>query len=443
MFLVSKFFDFKTNPNNIENNVNNFNNMNQGNMTPNYNSSEYNAAYNNGEYNNQYNSQQYNDYNNYNEYNGNYNNVSQEQYGQSFQYNQSNQSNLNTQYNQNNQAQETFVYNSYPNEVSNSDNFESMRPLENYMPYQESPAKNQNTNISYNDTYPNMPNNYNMNSMDNNEVLDMQVDPLNKEETPKPTPEPVLDPLNNANNPIPVNPVAEVKETYVEEELPTNVKANIFSVIGMMFGMILTPGMTIVTNSKKYRSTNKALMVTTWITVVTLVLCIAARIVVGAFNKTYSAVTSSYKISLNFANVFSLDNYIQYLLIAFVISFGCILITALIYYASSFLNSKGVPFGSYLMVSNLALLPFIIGVVCLYPVANLISTYIGLLVLIFAFLYTLVSFLTGIGEVLTFKNPNREILYNVLNISIIVLVMIIVFSILINSSMIILPELNL
>lgn len=365
-------------------------------------------------------------------------NISSSKEGQNNpQVNENNYNNINNQnyipennpYQNYNETPETFVYNSYPSNQNNEiSNLESMRPLENYMP---------STQENYS----------NMDVLDENEVLEfpqesqvtnenVQKQNILKEET-------TLDPLNNANNPIPVNPVAEVKENFVEEELPKDVKTNIFAVIGMMLGMALSPGTTIVENSKKYRSTSKALIVTAWITAVALVLCIGVRILVGAFNKTYSAVTASYRINFDFSNIFQLENYAQPLLIAFIMSFVCIIVVSLIYYASSFLNSKGVQYGSYLMVSNLALQPLIIGVVCLYPIAMLVSTYIAILVLIFSFLYSLVSFLTGIGEILKFKNINREILYNVLNISIIILVMIVIFVILINSSAIILPELNL
>lgn len=269
------------------------------------------------------------------------------------------------------------------------------------------------------------------------EVLEMPNEvsvPEEKEE--------VLDPLNNGRNPIPVNPVAEVEEIFTEEELPSNVKANVFSVIGMMFGMLFTPGTTIIQNAKKYRSFGKAVAVTIWITVVTLLLCVATRVLTGSFYKTYSAVTGAYTLNFDISNLFRIENYLEYIVLAFIVSFVAIFVVSLIYYASSFVNSKGVPFGSYLMVSNLALLPFILGVVVLYPVANLVSAYLGLLVLIFTFLYTLVSFLTGIGEILTFKNINRKILYNVLNLSIILLLLVFVVVVCIRLNLLLLPEIS-
>ncbi len=333
-----------------------------------------------------------------------------------------NKNNSNESYISSNKPEEseTFVYNTQnnPGQISN---LESMQLAENYI----------NNQIDYSNT----------DVLEENEVLEVPNVNNNSDMSSKINPE--LDPLNNANNPIPVNPISPKKEELPEEELPKNVKANIFSVIKMMIGMAFTPGTTIVNNSKKYRSFSKAIAITLWITIVTLILCIGVRVLIGSFNKTYSAVTASYKINFDFTNIFNLDNYLQFLLIAFIISFVTIMISSLIYYASSFINSKGVVFGSYLMVSNLALLPLIIGVVVFYPIANLLSTYIGLLVLIFSFLYTLISFIIGISEILTFKNINRKILYNVLNISVIVLIMIFIFAIFVNSNILILPELNL
>lgn len=254
--------------------------------------------------------------------------------------------------------------------------------------------------------------------------------------------EPVLDPLNNANNPVPVNPVAPVTQEQEEEkELDINVKTNIFTVIGIMLKMFVVPGTTIVTNSKKYRSFMKAFMVTIWITLVSLLLCLATRVVVGAFAKTYNAITGTYSINFNFNNILSLDNYLQYIVIALLVSFVGILILAFIYYGFSFFNSKGVQLGSYIMVSNLGMLPLIVGVVVAYPIISIFSTYLGLLVLIFTFLYSIVTFLTGVNNILTFKNNNSQILYNVINLSCVILIMVIICVLLIRVNILSLPEL--
>jgi hypothetical protein len=115
-------------------------------------------------------------------------------------------------------------------------------------------------------------------------------------------------------------------------------------------------------------------------------------------------------------------------------------IASLIYYASSFLNSKGVHMGTYFMVSSLAMVPVIFGVLVLYPIASIISMYIGLLLFIFTFLYTLISFFLGMNEVLVFGNINKRILYNVINLSLIFLIMIIIFVLCFRLNILIPPE---
>lgn len=271
------------------------------------------------------------------------------------------------------------------------------------------------------------------------EILETEV--LEDENLEKETP--VLDPLNNAKNPVPVNPVAPLtQEQEEEEELNKNVKTNIFVVLGIMLKMFVAPGTTIVTNSKKYRSFMKAFIVTIWITVVTLILCVATRVVVGAFAKNYNAITGTYTINFTFNNVLSLDNYLQYIIIALLISFVGILILAFIYYGFSFFNSKGVQLGSYIMVSNLGMLPLIVGVVVIYPLLNIISVYLGLLALIFTFLCSIVTFLTGVNNILTFKNSNSQILYNVINLSCAIVLMIIIYVLLIRVNILSFPEIS-
>ncbi len=239
-----------------------------------------------------------------------------------------------------------------------------------------------------------------------------------------------LDPLNNANNPVPVNPVAPKDNVIPEEELPTNVKANIFAVIGLMFSMLVKPGTTIVKNAKKYRSMFKAGSVSLWITIISLALCVLARVVCGCFSKSYNSISGATNINLDMTMLFDPSNYLPYLLITLIFSLGLIVILSLVYYASSFLNSKGIHMGTYFMVSSLGLVPLIIGVTVLYPIISILSTYIALFALIFSFLYTLIAILTGMNEILVFRNNDKKIAYNVLNISCVILIMVFIFRLL-------------
>lgn len=251
-----------------------------------------------------------------------------------------------------------------------------------------------------------------------------------------------LNPLDNANNPIPVNPIAPVQEELVDQDIDIkDVKANLFSLFGMMVGMTFKPGTTIVNNAKKYKSSFKALSITAWITLVSLVLCLIVRVLVGSFVRSNNAVTGASKLQFNPALIFQPDNYVEYLAIALLVSLGLILIMSLVYYSSSFLNSKGIPLGSYITISNISMLPFIVGVVVLYPIGTIFSTYLGVAVVIFTLLYSLITFFIGMNRILQFRNIDRQILYNVLNLSLIVMVMILLVVILIRADILSMPDL--
>ncbi len=368
---------------------------------------------------------------------------------------------------------ETFVYNSYPN---NQMNYQNNINMPNQMPNQQVINNQQYNQYPNNQVVGNNNPNYqnavqptpapnvikpnqnipapNVIKPSNNvikpqlskapealdvlepeEILTESLEELPVKEEPK------LDPLNNANNPIPVNPVApeEKKEELTEEE--RNAKADIFAIMGMIVGMLLKPGTTIIESIKKYRDIYKGAKITLWLTLTTLILTIIVRILAGSFYRSYNSITGAYSINFNFNNVLSLQNYTSYLIIALVVSIVAILVMTVIYYASSFFNSKGVNFGSYLAVSNVTIIPLILGVVVLNPVLSIISDYLGIIALIIPAIYTLISFIIGIDYILEFKNLNTKIYYNVFNISFVLFIMVLIVVGLYNLNLITLPTL--
>lgn len=272
-------------------------------------------------------------------------------------------------------------------------------------------------------------------------------------EEPEPEPEPVveevvveeepqvvLDPLNNANNPIPVNPVAtneEVKvvEEVVEEEIPLfdeeeEVKTNLFTVVNMMVGVVIKPGTTISTNARRYKKMFDAVSITFWVSILSFAMCLAGRLVVGCFSKTENAISGASKIVLDFSRLVDTNNYIPYLLITFFIGLGTILVVALIYYLSSFIFSKGIHIGTYFAISTLAVVPVIIGFTILYPIITILSSGIAMMALIFSIIYALIILFTGINEVLKFKNNDQRIIYNAINMAVIFSIMLFIFNVL-------------
>ncbi len=382
--------------------------------------------------------------------------------------------NMNNDYNPNFANQQNYYQEQMPNNYP--DNYSNQMPQnnypENYSNYNypnNYPENQQQVMPNVNETYPQednqqpievmedyYPDNESLQNTSNQElegqpmVETLQQVPETNETPAEPEESEVLDeieepkpdPLNNANNPIPVNPTAP-KEEKETEEIFEEASVNPFVIIGIILGMILRPGTTIVNNTKKYRRAGKGIAILIWITLISLVVCIVTRLITGAFIRTFNSVTGTYSISLNFANILNFNDYPQYLLIAFFISFVAILIISVLFYATSFFNSKGVHFGSYLVIANLGMIPTIIGVVVLSPLLAIISDYLSILVILVAVIYSIICFIVGTNSILKFKNTNSQIFYNALNLSLLAIIMLGLFILGIHANVIALPNISL
>ena len=79
------------------------------------------------------------------------------------------------------------------------------------------------------------------------------------------------------------------------------------------------------------------------------------------------------------------QDYLSIIVGALSISCILILVVSAVYYILSFMKNKGVYLGTYIMVSNMALFPFLFTVAVLYPVGIIISYYIGFLLVLSVF----------------------------------------------------------
>ena len=138
-----------------------------------------------------------------------------------------------------------------------------------------------------------------------------------------------LDPLDNANNPVPVNPVAPKEEKVVKESLGFG------GLLKIIFGMILHPGDILEEKPDKYGTLVNGLKLSLVLTILTVVFSLAARVLTGMFVKDYNSITGAYNTRFDINNIF-LQDYAYYLITAVVISGVSILIISLIYYISSF-----------------------------------------------------------------------------------------------------------
>ena len=357
--------------------------------------------------------------------------------------------NMNNDYNPNFANQQNYYQEQMPNNYP--DNYSNQMPQnnypENYSNYNypnNYPENQQQVMPNVNETYP---------QEDNQQPIEVMEDYYPDNESLQNTSNQELEgqPMVETLQQVPETneTPAEPEESEVLDEIeepkpdPLNNANNPFVIIGIILGMILRPGTTIVNNTKKYRRAGKGIAILIWITLISLVVCIVTRLITGAFIRTFNSVTGTYSISLNFANILNFNDYPQYLLIAFFISFVAILIISVLFYATSFFNSKGVRFGSYLVIANLGMIPTIIGVVVLSPLLAIISDYLSILVILVAVIYSIICFIVGTNSILKFKNTNSQIFYNALNLSLLAIIMLGLFILGIHANVIALPNISL
>ncbi len=234
-----------------------------------------------------------------------------------------------------------------------------------------------------------------------------------------------MDALNNANNPIPVNPVAPAEETFNYASVEVSIK----DVINLCINSLIKPGTTMVEEGNKYRDNFVAAKVTLFITLIAVVVNIVSSIVSGCFSTGYSLVNGASYTSFDPNNLMNV-NWLGVIVSGVMMSGISIAIISGVYYASSFIKSKGIAFGRYLMVANIAFIPFIAGITILFPLGSIISGFIGLSLLGVSLIYSIVSFISGINNLLSIDSVNKNIIYNVINLGLIyVVLMFIVFKV--------------
>lgn len=213
---------------------------------------------------------------------------------------------------------------------------------------------------------------------------------------------------------------------YVEQEAPlAEAKVNLFIVIGLLIKVLFKPGTTISEAVKKYKDLKKAVKITLYITILIVLLSLGVHVLTGGFKKVYDLNTGSYSTVVDFSNIGKQD-YLAITLNTLSISCILILVVSAVYYLLSFIRSKGIHLGTYIMLSNLALFPFLFALTVLYPLGVIVSYYVGFLLVLLALVFSSISFYTVISEIVPFENINEKIFYNVLCLSIVMILLILV-----------------
>lgn len=226
-----------------------------------------------------------------------------------------------------------------------------------------------------------------------------------------------LDPNNNAHNEIPVNPVAPVEVVEVVEVG----KLSIPVFLSMVLGMILTPSDTIKNNYKKFRDLRNAFGIYALVVLFSCLLSVLISLFISRVQYNISSSIDNFGFLTDPSLLFRQEIF-KSILVALLCSSIPVIITAFIYYISSFINNKGVYFGSYLVISSLAIVPFIIAFVVLMPLISIFSSFLSFAIIIIGFLYSFTCFILIINDCLTHTSDNRKIFYNVFNVSLATLI---------------------
>lgn len=233
--------------------------------------------------------------------------------------------------------------------------------------------------------------------------------PVNQSETP--------DALNNARNPIPVNPISNKEEIFDYDSVEFKPK----ELINILFKFLTKPAST-MEEASKYRSLNNSVKVTVLISLCTIVIKVVMSIVTGMFTKTYNVATSSYITKLDFIGMFN-QEWLSIISTSFIVSVVAILLVTTTYYLVSFIRNKSIPYGRYLIITTISFIPFLIGYTIIYPIFNILSGFLAVILLIISLLFSIVNLLNNMNNCIEFNNEDERILYNSIVISIVVLIL--------------------
>lgn len=224
--------------------------------------------------------------------------------------------------------------------------------------------------------------------------------------------------LDNSTNSVPVNPVAPqgVITNYSDVEIKPK------DMIPLIINSVLKPGTTMENEGNKYRDNMVSLKITLFITGIALVVRLITATIAGCFSTSFNPITGMTNTSFNPANIANV-NWLGAIIFSIMLSGIFILIISGVYYFSSFIKSKGITFGRYLMVANIAFIPFVIGVTVLGPLGTIISMFVSFVLVGVSFIYSFISFISGVNNLLAIDSVNKNIIYNAINIGAIFVVL--------------------
>lgn len=211
------------------------------------------------------------------------------------------------------------------------------------------------------------------------------------------------------------------------EKNDVNVSGNILAVLLVLFETILSPGKSIVRNTKKYVNGKKTAKVFINIIIYEFIFSLIGHVIGGCFVD--KMMYGEYRKVLDFSNVLKI-NYLNVLTSTAIVCFGIVLLLALFNYASSFFSNKGLSFGTYLLIAVLSFFPLVLTINTFIPILSVMSLYIAIGAIIIAFLFSFILYINSLWTIMEFKNDNGKIFYTLISfimITIVIVIIILVF----------------
>lgn len=207
------------------------------------------------------------------------------------------------------------------------------------------------------------------------------------------------------------------------EKNDVNVSGNILAVLLVLFETILSPGKSIVRNTKKYVNGKKTAKVFINIIIYEFIFSLIGHVIGGCFVD--KMMYGEYRKVLDFSNVLKI-NYLNVLTSTAIVCFGIVLLLALFNYASSFFSNKGLSFGTYLLIAVLSFFPLVLTINTFIPILSVMSLYLAIGAIIIAFLFSFILYINALWTIMEFKNDNGKIFYTLISFIMITIVIVII-----------------
>ena len=211
------------------------------------------------------------------------------------------------------------------------------------------------------------------------------------------------------------------------EKNDVNVSGNILAVLLVLFETILSPGKSIVRNTKKYVNGKKTAKVFINIIIYEFIFSLIGHVIGGCFVD--KMMYGEYRKVLDFSNILKI-NYVNVLISTAIVCFGLVLLLSLFNYASSFFSNKGLSFGTYLLIAVLSFFPLILTINTFVPILSVMSLYLAMGAIMIAFLFSFILYINALWTIMEFKNDNGKIFYTLISfimITIVIVIIILVF----------------